>query len=111
MRKETQRKIAISAARSYLREQGIDPLACDSEDALIALDDLSRLDSDLTGSQWYLAATDNQVKLFRREWRKWRKGWIATNRIVRLAYRRLETGNVKDLLSSLDELDAQLAAK
>jgi len=111
MRKDTQREIAMSAARSHLREQGIDPLTCDSEDALIALDDLSRLDSGLVGSQWYLEATDNQVKLFRREWRKWRKDWTATNRIVRKAYKRLGVGNLKDVLSSLDELDAQLAAK
>ena len=111
MLKSTQREIAISTARSYLREQGIDPLTCESEDALIALDDLSRIESDKVGCQWYLSASDNQIKLFRREWRAWRKSWATTNRIVRKAYKRLDRSDLPGVLKSLDDLDAALAAK
>ena len=108
MNKTTQREIAISAARSYLREQGIDPLTCDSLDALEALDDLERLDGETIAAQWYRDATPNQIKLFEREWRKWRRGWTATNRMVRKAYKRISRNGLPGVLKSLDELDAAL---
>ena len=111
MLKHTQREIAISAARSYLREQGIDPLICESQDALLALDDLSRLDDSLIASQWYKSMTDNQEALFRREWRQWRHSWAAVNRLARQAYKRLDAEDVNGVLESLNDLDAVLATK
>lgn len=68
----SKRKIALSAARSQLERSGFSKhdiertLSCDA--ALAALDDLLRLSPDTIAAQWYSIASDNQIKLFRREW-------------------------------------------
>ena len=64
------RQIAIQAARSYLRKQGIDPAQASADDALDALDDCYRLDAQTIASQWYWNASNRQILLFRREWRQ-----------------------------------------
>lgn len=71
MNKSEQRKIALGAARSYLRKQGIEPRTASANDAFAALDDLARLDGNLIASRWYVAMSKNQEKLFRREWANW----------------------------------------
>ena len=66
------RQIAIGAARSYLREKGVDPTTASAQSALTALDDVAR-DSSLVVSGWYKAASGNQIKLFSQEWRRWQR--------------------------------------
>lgn len=74
MNKTEQRKIAIGAARSYLRKQGIYARWASADSAFAALDDLARLDTDLVASRWYMAMSKTQAYLFKRGWRKWQKG-------------------------------------
>lgn len=69
MKQAELRHIAIRAARSYLRMQGVDPAAADDQAALAALDDLFRLDATLISSIWYDRASEDQIKKFRKEWR------------------------------------------
>ena len=71
-----QRQIAIQAARSYLRKQGVNPIQASADDALEALDDCYRLDAQTIASLWYGQASNRQVLLFRREWRQWRVGQV-----------------------------------
>ncbi len=63
-----QRQEAIKIARRQARQMNIDPDSITASDALAILDDVARVEPDLIASRWYLAATDNQVRLFRREW-------------------------------------------
>jgi hypothetical protein len=68
MNQQQKRQIAIRATRSQARRIGVDPAAIDGRGALVVLDDLARVEPDLVASEWYAAASDNQVKLFVREW-------------------------------------------
>jgi len=63
-----QRQIARSATRSQLRRNGTDPETVTVAVALIVLDELARRDSSLVASIWYENASDNQIRLFKREW-------------------------------------------
>lgn len=67
------REIALGAARSYLRRMGIDPATIEPDKALAALDDLYRIDQEVLASIWYGSASDNQIKLFKREFSKWKE--------------------------------------
>jgi hypothetical protein len=71
MKQVEQRSIALRAVRSQLRRMGI---AIDAflpfADVLKVLDDLSRSEPDLVASQWYSKATDQQIRLLRKEWRE-----------------------------------------
>jgi hypothetical protein len=68
------RQIALGAARSYLRSMDINPLDVDGNGALAALDDICRTESSLIVYVWYHQInSDNQIKLFKQEWNKWRK--------------------------------------
>src|SRR2546422_10942781 len=71
MNMKEKRAIALGAARSQLRRLGT-PLdhSVAFQSVLEVLDDLHRSEPDLIASQWYANASDNQIKLFRREWRK-----------------------------------------
>jgi hypothetical protein len=73
MIKRKQRAVALSACRGELRRQGVDPVGVSAGDALVVLDDLARRDPGLVASQWYSQATDNQLSLFEREWRRWQR--------------------------------------
>lgn len=64
--KSQQRRYAIGAARVEMSRTG--KVSRDPNDALAVLDDLLRQDPGLEASIWYANATDNQIKLFRREW-------------------------------------------
>ena len=68
------RKIALRAARSYLRAQGADPARVDAQAAMAALDDLYRIDRATLASIWYGQASDNQVREFRLDWQAWQIG-------------------------------------
>lgn len=67
------RWVALGAARSYLRQQGLTPESQTADQAFHALDDLLRMDPKLIAAQWYEAATKNQEKLFISEWKQWCK--------------------------------------
>jgi len=71
MKKEKARRIAAGAARSQLRRWGIDPKTVDAASALRVLDDIYRVDPELIASLWYGEASDNQIRLFKKEWIKW----------------------------------------
>lgn len=74
MNKQEMRKVALGAAKSELRRIGyLEPCRASSCVALKALDGFSQSDPGLVASQWYLAATDNQFKLFEREWQAWQE--------------------------------------
>jgi hypothetical protein len=59
--------------RSDLRGHNICPLQVSAENALDVLDDLGRSIPGLIASQWYAKATENQIRLFKREWNRWRQ--------------------------------------
>lgn len=68
------RDVALGAARSYLRAQGIDPVDASADAALAALDDVSRIDGALVAARWHFECdSENQTLLFRREWRRWQR--------------------------------------
>lgn len=69
------RRIALSAARASLRNKGIDPMDVQAYSGLAALDDLCRTDTDTLAAVWYENASENQIILFKREWRKWQRFW------------------------------------
>ncbi len=65
------RSLAASVARSIMRERGIDPLnpAVTANMALDTLDDEARRSPHDCVGRWYLGASENQLRLFGREWR------------------------------------------
>lgn len=73
MNQTQKRQTAISAARSELRAAGDDPATIDAATALTVLDDLARQEPNLTAAVWYMEASDNQIRTFRREWAAWQR--------------------------------------
>jgi hypothetical protein len=73
MKQSEMRQIAIRATRSQARRQGIEPETVDADAALRILDDIYRVDPEVIASIWYGNASDNQIKQFKQEWRKWIK--------------------------------------
>ena len=71
VRKAEQRQIALGAVRSQLCRMGIsiDPFVPFLE-VLKVLDDLNRAEPDLIASQWYAQASENQIRLLRRDWKQ-----------------------------------------
>ena len=63
-----QRKIAIAAVRSEMRRYGDDPKQKSAEFALTVLDDIARSEPGKVSAQWYINASNNQIRLFEREW-------------------------------------------
>ena len=68
MNEQRRRETAIRAARAQLRSNG-QPMTL--ENAERVLDDMARTQPQLVAAQWWQTASDNQIKLFRREWRQW----------------------------------------
>ena len=68
MSQAQQRLIAIGTARLELRRKGDDPGAVDGRHALWVLADLRQTEPDLPASQWYTAASEDEIALFVREW-------------------------------------------
>ena len=69
MKKAEMRQVAIRAIRSEARRTGREPETFDAETALTILDDMYRIDPEVIASLWYGQASDNQIKLFKKEWR------------------------------------------
>ena len=69
MNQAEMRQIALRAARSRMRMMGIEPESSDSDDALAVLDDSYRVAPDTIAAIWYGNASDNQIKMFKREWK------------------------------------------
>ena len=71
MNMQEQRRIAMGAVRSQLRHMGFSlESSVAFDDAMRVLDDFSRSEPELLASQWYANASDNQMKLLRREWQR-----------------------------------------
>ena len=71
MNMQEKRAVALGAARSQLRRMGVTlEKSVPFDDVLRVLDDLNRTEPELVASQWYAKASDNQIKLLRREWRR-----------------------------------------
>ena len=81
------RKIAIETARSILRDAGESPEDVTAERALVVLDDFVRQYPNRIASIWYMSATDNQIRLFVREWDRW--GYNA--KVEKIARERMAT--------------------
>lgn len=60
------RYISIRTARWLMRDWA---QFGGAQNALCALDDYARMHPDTVAAQWYLSATVNQEKLFRKEWK------------------------------------------
>ena len=83
MLKQEQREIAIGAVRSELRRAGVRPELVDWAGAFRVLDDLLRVEPTLIASRWYALATDNQLRLFKQEWERWRQSaWSADGSLI-----------------------------
>ena len=68
---QEKRRIALGAARSQLRHMGISlDRTVPFDDALAVLDDLHRSEPDLIASQWYANASEYQITLLRRDWKR-----------------------------------------
>ena len=68
MNAQQRRQTAIRAARSQLRSLGA---AMTVDNAERVLDDMARTQPQLVAAMWWTQASDNQIKLFRKEWRQW----------------------------------------
>lgn len=73
MTQAQQRAVALQAARYMLRRMKVDLLCATAEDAHRALDDYARQYGAMVGSQWYHAASDEQLTLFYRDWQRWQQ--------------------------------------
>jgi hypothetical protein len=71
MTQDEQRQLALGAVRSYLRGMRIDPMTVTAADAFVCLDELFHIEPDTLVSQWYWVSSDQQHRLFCREWRQW----------------------------------------
>ncbi len=71
MNLKEKRSIALGAVRSQLRRMEVTiDRSVPFDDVLRVLDDLHRAEPDLVASQWYANASENQIRLLRREWRR-----------------------------------------
>lgn len=70
MKNQEMRKVAHGTIRSEIRRQKRDPSHLSSKDALVVLDDLCRAEPALVASMWYAKASENQIKLFKQEWKR-----------------------------------------
>lgn len=71
--KQEGRGYALSAARASLRDLGRNPVTETAQNALAVLDDMARQTPDLEFAKWYKDASENQLKLFGRDWRRWQR--------------------------------------
>ena len=74
MNKAEQRTIAIAAARSYMREQGIDPVAATPEMLEATFGELMDLEPLYLAGAWWRESSDAQWTAARREFAEWQKG-------------------------------------
>lgn len=67
------RDIAIGATRAQMRNNGLTTKDMTLDRAERTLDELTRANPNLVASHFWLEASDNQYKLFCREWKRWQK--------------------------------------
>jgi hypothetical protein len=67
------RGIALSAVRGHARTINVNPVELSDSDAFNMLNELYLTDKELIASRFYIEASDNQVKLFKADWRQWLK--------------------------------------
>lgn len=70
MNQYDKRQTALGAVRSEIRHNGYKVKDYTSVQALAVLDDMARQYPNLTACQWYINASNNQIKLFEKEWGK-----------------------------------------
>lgn len=70
MNQAEKRQIAAGAAKSQLRRMGFNPACCTADDAFRVLEDLKLSEPSLVASAWWRDATEKQIMLFEREWKK-----------------------------------------
>lgn len=71
MNMQEKRSIALGAARSQLRRLGVSiDRSISLDDVLYVLDDLYKAEPDLIASQWYAHASEYQITLLRRDWKR-----------------------------------------
>jgi len=73
---------AEAVARSLLRELGKDPKDISPDEALVVLDDFERTNPNHDASVWYRTATDNQIRLFKREWQGRQRYYAERDRLA-----------------------------
>ncbi len=68
---QEERSIALEAVRSQLRHMGVSiDRSISFDDVLFVLDDLHRAEPSLIASQWYSNASEYQITLLRRDWKR-----------------------------------------
>ncbi len=71
MTMQEKRSIALGAVGSQLRHLGTIPdRSVPFDDVLKVLDDLHRSEPDLIASEWYAHASEYQITLLRRDWKR-----------------------------------------
>jgi hypothetical protein len=73
------RNIALGATRSYLKEIRVNWYDTKPSEWDLALDDLSHIDSALCACQWWLHASEAQIKLWHRDIKKAIEEWKMNN--------------------------------
>ena len=73
MNQTEKRQTAIGATRSQMRTMGINPKSENSQEALTVLDDNARSEPNLIASEWYIEASDNQIRLYKKDWNEYIK--------------------------------------
>ena len=73
MTQTEQRSNALGVVRSVLRQQGINPLSVSADDAHLIIDDFARQHPDRLAAYWYRSASEREMMVFYREWRRWQK--------------------------------------
>ncbi len=77
------RREALEYARGQLRRLGENPEKASAEDAARVVDELAFCKPQSPIAKWWLASSENQYKLFCREWRAWcreRANWRSIER-------------------------------
>jgi hypothetical protein len=74
--KKQNREIALGAVRSRMRASGLYPERQSGKTALTFIDEIAREAPETRAAKWYVSATDNEICLFIRDWKKWRSAEI-----------------------------------
>jgi len=71
--KKKGRQNALTIAAKLLLESGLWPELQNDQSALWALEKHAEQNPEAWSSKWFLKATDNQFRVFRRGWKEWAK--------------------------------------
>jgi len=75
MTRAQQRAVALSTARYQLRQLKVNLLEASAADAHAALDDNARRYPEMVGAKWYRSASEDELRLFYRDWCNWQQQW------------------------------------